>query len=147
MQTITDVINWLDSLKNAIGKGEFKALWHYAEPLDKIIKMLKCETLPQRCFDSLVVEGYTQFADGFVRIASHTDDYTYYKEFIIDGEYDDPVSLTDCLKIMLKETGKSLSEIGVVYVEFANALNGEIYQYGNYLDKKWYKYGFTLGYY
>jgi len=37
---INEAIEWLKSLKRSIGSCDHYALWHYAEAIDKIIKLL-----------------------------------------------------------------------------------------------------------
>jgi len=42
--TREEVVKWLESLKNEIGKAENRTLWHYAESIDMAIKALKAKT-------------------------------------------------------------------------------------------------------
>lgn len=54
--------------------------------------------------------------------------------------YDKAVTLNDCLKII------EFDGEGTVMVIFEEPLHGEIYEYGNYAEKCWVKYGTTKGY-
>lgn len=87
----------------------------------------------------------TKMYDGFVRIVySNYERGTTAKTIclVAQGTEDDQViSLDDCLEIIGYEKNN-----GVVYVTFDNARRGTIYQYGNYPDGQWHKYGTTNGY-
>ena len=49
---INEAIEWLKSLKCSIGSCDHYALWHYAEAIDKIIKLL--DEKEEKKFDFLI---------------------------------------------------------------------------------------------
>lgn len=86
------------------------------------------------------VDGKTGIYDGVIHIFNHNRA----KEIFLTAEGTDEdkfITLDDCLELI-----EHTDQDGVCYVIFDTALHGEMYQYGNYSDKCWSKYGTTQGY-
>lgn len=87
----------------------------------------------------------TKIYDGVVRIVyNNFDKGTTAKTIYLaaEGTEDDKcICLDDCLELIGFEKNK-----GVVYVTFDKCLQGTIYDFGNYNDGQWHKYGETRGY-
>lgn len=78
--------------------------------------------------------------DGVARIICDNKGKTIYKT--ANGyETDTFLSLNDCLKEINYGEGD-----GVCVVIFEFALEGIVYQFGNYRDGEWYEHGKTYGY-
>ena len=81
--------------------------------------------------------------DGLVRILTenYKEDRREYIHIVIDGQYNDPLSLADIEKVY--------PDVRLVF--FESALYGDIYKYepgaaGDGTEHKWWKYGTTRGY-